>query len=140
MRFETVSTEKGTDYFIDGYPVPQDVFDTFRPSRMFPRDTGLTLEQAEAKLAEIKAEIDALPKQERDFPYFALAIDSAHPLKSDALAIHIKQREQAMARNKRHGINVDYDGCGRPIFTDPNQRRKLMKLEGVRDRNSAYGY
>lgn len=74
-------------------------------------------------------------------PGMTMAIRDAKPCKSNALAVHPTQIEQARARNKRHGINVDYEAhSGRPIFTDSGQRRKLMKLEGVRDRNSYFGY
>lgn len=139
MRFDTVMNEKETHYFIDGYPVPKEVFDAFRPSKMFPEAT-MPVEEAEAKLNAIKAEIDAMPKPERDFPYMALAITTDKPICSSALAIHPSQREEAKARNKRHGINVDYDAAGCPVLTDPNVRKKLMKLEGARDLHSYYGY
>lgn len=139
MTFEAVTDSDGTTaYYADGYPVPQAVYDTLFPSKLFPVDTGLSLEQARAILARIVAETPAPAKHKG--PYFNLAIDGAHPLASEALAIHSSQREKVMARNARHGLNVAYDKKGRPVFTDAGQRRKLMKLEGVRQMNSYYGY
>lgn len=72
-------------------------------------------------------------------PHFALAINDAHPLRSEALACHPKQIAAVRARNAKHGLNIPYDRHGRPVFTDAGQRRKLMKIEGVRQQNSYYG-
>jgi hypothetical protein len=138
VTFHAIITKTETVYLIDGYEVPREVYDAFRPSKMFPAESGLSLDEAQKRLDAIKAETDKRPRADRG-PYFALAIDGAHPLRSDALAVHPKQIKQAAARNKRHGINVEYDRHGRPVFTDANQRRKLMKLEGVRQMNSYYG-
>lgn len=138
MTFNCIATETETVYFIDGYEVPQEVYDAFRPSKMFPTDNGMSLADAEKELAAIKA--CAEPREENRGPCFATAIDSAHPIRSDALAVHPKQIKQVLARNKRHGLTIPYDREGRPVFTDPNQRKKLCKIEGVRDKNSYYGY
>lgn len=73
-------------------------------------------------------------------PMFATAINDANPLRSDALAVHPDQIPAAVERNKRHGLTgMAYDRQGRPVFTDRGQRKKLMKIEGVHDRNSYYG-
>ena len=126
-----------TAYFVDGYEVPQSVYDTLFPSKLFPSDTGLSLAEAEAALAKIVAETPA-PEPHKG-PYFNLAIDGAHPLKSEALAVHSKQIPAVMARNKKHGLNIRYDRMGRPVFTDAGQRRALMKIEGAKQMNSYYG-
>jgi hypothetical protein len=73
-------------------------------------------------------------------PQFADAIHGANPWVSDALGVHPKQIEEAKARNKKHGLNIDYTPDGRPICTDSGQRRLLCKIEGVRQKNSYYGY
>lgn len=80
----------------------------------------------------------AIPEQE-GVPLFATAVNDAKPWMSDSMAIHPSQIEQAKARNKRHGLNIEYAKDGRPICTDSGQRRKLMKIEGVRQKNSYYG-
>lgn len=82
----------------------------------------------------------ALPEGTGAGVVFADAITNAKPLKSDALACHSSQREAIMARNAKHGIHVNYDGLGRPVFTDKGQRKALMRLEKVRSMNSFDGY
>jgi uncharacterized FAD-dependent dehydrogenase len=82
----------------------------------------------------------ALPSGTGEGVMFADSITNAKPLRSDALAIHSKQREAIMARNAKHGINIHYDRAGRPVFTDKGQRKALMKLEKVRSMNSFDGY
>ena len=60
------------------------------------------------------------------------------PIYSDALAVHPKQIEAAKARNKKHGLNIEYDPKdGRAILPDNGARRKLMKIEGCHD-NDCY--
>jgi len=82
----------------------------------------------------------ALPAGTGEGVMFADSITNAKPLKSDALACHSTQREAIMARNAKHGIHVNYDQQGRPVFTDKGQRKALMKLEKVRSMNSFDGY
>lgn len=60
----------------------------------------------------------------------------ARPVLSRALKVRPCQVEAARERNKKHGCNVDYLPDGRPIITDANQRRRLMKIEGVFDRDA----
>lgn len=81
---------------------------------------------------------EKLPEQ-AGVPMFATAINDAKPLRSDAMAVHPKQIPQVMARNKRHGLNVEYDRHGRPVLRDSGQRKKLMKIEGLKQQNSYYG-
>jgi len=133
-----VFTATDTSYMIDGIEVPQVVYDTLLPSKLFPIDTGMSLQEAMDRLDYLKGIAPPLPDHKG--PYFALAIDGAHPVRSDALAVHSKQIPQVVARNKRHGLSIEYDKIGRPVFTDAGQRRKLMKIEGYRKMNSAYGY
>lgn len=64
----------------------------------------------------------------------------AKPVVSDALAVHPSQIEEVMARNKRHGLEVEYEGeYGRPILRDRDQRRRLLKIERCHDNNGGYG-
>lgn len=142
MIFKTTVTPEGTRLcFVDGYPVPEEVYESLFPEFIFgpPRDPNLMpREEAERVFKEIKAATP--PKPQHKGPYFNLAIDGAHPLKSDALAVHPKQIAAVKERNRKRGLNIDYDRHGRPVFTDAGQRRKLMKIEGVRQQNSYFGY
>lgn len=61
------------------------------------------------------------------------------PIKSDALAVHPKQIEEARERDRRHGVSVDYTPDGRPILRDRDQRRRMMKSLGVHDNSGGYG-
>ncbi len=82
---------------------------------------------------------------EAAFPPKELGASSGHStawsngLESDALAVHPKQIEAVMARNKKHGLNVEYLPDGRPKLTDRGQRRDLMRLEGFHDNQGGYG-
>lgn len=62
------------------------------------------------------------------------------PKKCLALAVHPDQVDEANARNKEHGVNVHYAADGVPTLPDRNERRKLLKLEGLHDRHSFTGY
>ncbi len=55
------------------------------------------------------------------------------PMKCEALAVHPSQVAQMNARNKRHGVNVQYcPKWGTAIIPDEGAYKKLRKLEGVR--------
>lgn len=128
MTFETTIGPGGARAcYIDGLPVPEAVFDTLRPARLFPVETGMTEAEALAALDEIR-QAAARPDGHRG-PYFHTAITGARPLRSDALAVHTSQIPAVMARNKKHGLTIRYDRAGRPVFTDPGQRKALMRVE-----------
>lgn len=144
MTFEATIDARGRRAcYVDGLRVPEDVYDTLHPSKLFPRETGWTVEEALAVVEGLRASV---PKRVHKGPYFALAINDAHPLKSEALACHPKQIAAIRARNRKHGLDIPYDRHGRPVFTDAGQRRKLMKIEseamGTRivQQNSYTGY
>jgi hypothetical protein len=60
------------------------------------------------------------------------------PMKNEALAVHPRQVEAMNARNKRHGINVQYEPkWGMAIIPDEGEYKKLRRLEGVH-LNNAY--
>lgn len=64
---------------------------------------------------------------------------SAWPILSDALAVHPKQIEEAMERDRRHGIQTDYAEDGRAILRDRAHRREMMRSLQVHDNNGGYG-
>jgi len=57
---------------------------------------------------------------------------SGWPMRSEAMAVHPSQIEQARRRNKRLGVgNVDYDTrTGQAIIPDAATRKRLMRAEG----------
>ncbi len=57
------------------------------------------------------------------------------PLKCEALACHPTQVKALNERNKKHGINVEYDRKGFAIIPDQAAYRRLMKAEGVHQNN-----
>lgn len=62
------------------------------------------------------------------------------PILSDALAVHPKQIGQVMERNKKRGLHVEYETeYGRPILKSREERRKLMEISGVHDKQGGYG-
>lgn len=62
------------------------------------------------------------------------------PIQSDAMAVHPDQIDEAMARNRKHGVFVEYNPeDGRPILRDRGQRRDLMRIEGFHDKHGGYG-
>lgn len=102
-------------FYVDGKEVTQAEHDR------------LTVSKIEDLLAE---PIELLPGQ----------TPKCWPMKSDALAVHPKQIPEAMARNKRRGLHVDYDPRdGRAILNDRGQRRDLMRIENCHDNNGGYG-
>lgn len=59
------------------------------------------------------------------------------PMKCEALAVHPRQVEAMNARNKRHGINVQYEPkWGMAIIPDEREYKKLRRLEGVHHNNA----
>lgn len=60
------------------------------------------------------------------------------PILSDALAVHPNQIDEVRARNARHGLNVEYLPDGRPVLRDRATRRRLLRIEEVRDRSGGY--
>jgi hypothetical protein len=65
--------------------------------------------------------------------------NGAWPMRSEALAVHPRQVEQANARNARHGVATRYDPkTGHAIIPSREDRRKLLKVEGFRDNDGGY--
>lgn len=61
------------------------------------------------------------------------------PQVNEALACHPDQVPAFNARNKKHGINVEYNPKGFAIIPDEAAYRRLRKKEGVHHRNSYNG-
>jgi hypothetical protein len=73
-------------------------------------------------------------------PMLAGNTSSCWPMKSDAMAVHPKDIQKAMERNRKHGVYVEYDPeDGRAILPDQGAKRELMKIEKVHDKNGGYG-
>lgn len=87
-----------------------------------------------------KAEYDAaLSDKPTDVAPMLGNTPSCWPMKSDALAVHPSQIPEAMERNKKHNVHVEYDPKdGRAILADRGQRRDLCNIEGVHDRQGGY--
>jgi hypothetical protein len=64
-----------------------------------------------------------------------LAIGWHKPVLSDALAVHPKQIPEAMARDKKHGLNIEYTPDGRPILTSQAQKRKMIRSLNYHENN-----
>ncbi len=111
MRGKVTWTSKGPIYEIEGKRVTEKEFDeVFRPK---PLDHA---------------------------PMLGGNTTVCWPQKSDAMACHPSQIPAIMARNKKHGLHVEYNAAdGRPILKDRGQRRDLMKLEGFHDNSGGYG-
>lgn len=57
-----------------------------------------------------------------------------------SLGVHPEQVEEARERARKAGVNVEYKANGDVLVPDRNERRKLLKLEGLIDRKSYTGY
>jgi hypothetical protein len=63
------------------------------------------------------------------------------PIKSVALAVHPDQVAEANARNKAHGVNVQYEpSTGKAVIPDAAAYKRLRRIEGVIDRDGYSGY
>lgn len=56
-----------------------------------------------------------------------------------ALAVHPDQVAEATKRNQRHGCSVTYKEDGTAVIPDRAERKKVMKLDGLHDREGGYG-
>src|SRR5262245_41681570 len=78
----------------------------------------------------------AFPPKPFGAPELANNTSSCWPMVSEALAVHPEQVAEANARNKKHGIAARYDEGGFCHIPDRSDRKKLLKLEGLVDKNS----
>lgn len=98
--------------------------------------TEVTKEEFDRVFAEGKAQLPQVP----DDPEYQGNRPWARAIASDALAVHPEQIPEVMERNKKHGLEVEYESeFGRPLLQDRDQRRRLMRIENVHDKNGGYG-
>ena len=64
---------------------------------------------------------------------------SAWPMRSVALAVHREQVDEANRRNAAAGVNAHYEADGTCVINSRADRRKLLKLEGFKDKDGGYG-
>jgi hypothetical protein len=110
MRGKIVGHGDRTKYFLDNRQVSREEFDT-----AFPRVQD--------------AQEDA-PVGNRPW---------TRAIASDALAVHPSQLDEVRERNRKQGLEVDYAPDGRPLLKDRDQRKRLLRIEGVHDRDGGYG-
>lgn len=60
------------------------------------------------------------------------------PMLSDAMAVHPRQIEGAMAADKKLGVPVEYVGDGRVKYANQSQRNAHMKAHGFHANNGGY--
>lgn len=61
------------------------------------------------------------------------------PMRSEALAVHPEEREQAIADAKKAGVPTYFDRHGRPVFESAGHRKRYCEQFGYFDRNGGYG-
>ncbi len=87
-----------------------------------------------------EAEFDAIcPDHGVHLPELANNTPKCWPMVSQALAVHPKQVAAANARNKKHGVHVQYDQRGIAHIPDRGARRDLNRLEAMHDNDAGYG-
>jgi len=117
MTGRIIGTGSKTRYVIDGKDVSKEEFDAAFPEKSFTEAVG---------------DGSGLIAWHR-------------PVVSDAAAVHVKQIPEAMARDKLHGLDIEYTpddgegGGGRPKFTSRGQRRAFLKSMGWHDNSGGYG-
>lgn len=67
-----------------------------------------------------------------------IAIGWHKAIESDALAVHPRQIPEAMARDKAHGLNIEYLPDGRPKLTSQQQKREMCRSLGLHENNAYY--
>lgn len=116
MRAWIVYTSRGKEYYIEGRgQVSREEFDRLVPSR---EEAGEMAQGGQ--------------------PPFC-AHPTCWPMRSEALAVHPSQVEEANERNRRHGIATRYEPDGTAVIPTRGDRKRLLRLEGFVDRNGGYG-
>lgn len=63
----------------------------------------------------------------------------AAPIESEAMACTTRQIPAMMERNAKEGLRVDYNPeTGAPILRSREERRRLMRIEGLHDNQGGY--
>lgn len=91
-------------------------------------------------VAVSRAEFDArFPPKEMGAPLQSHTT-TCWPMRSEALAVHPDQVTEANERNRKAGIAARYEsGTGMCVIPDRADRKRLLKLEGMRDNHGGYG-
>lgn len=63
----------------------------------------------------------------------------SRPIVSDALAVHPRQVQEAMASAAAKGVPTEFLPDGRPILRDRAHRKAYLKAYNFHDRNGGYG-
>jgi len=71
--------------------------------------------------------------------YFGSVSTSVWPMKSEALAVHPSQIEEARKSAAARGVPTDFTPSGRPILRTRGHRKAYCKAYGFHDRNAGYG-
>jgi hypothetical protein len=64
---------------------------------------------------------------------------SCWPMVSEAMAVHPKRVEEAIANARAKGVPTDFDPMGRPILVSRAHRKAYNHAYGVHDNNGGYG-
>lgn len=65
-------------------------------------------------------------------------VAASYRVASEGMAVDPEQIPEAMARDARHGVKVDYNEIGAPVFTSRAQRAKYLKMKGCFDKDGGY--
>lgn len=60
------------------------------------------------------------------------------PMLSDAYKVHQSQIPEAIARDKKHGLNIEYTSDGRPKIKSQAELRHMMRSFGHHQKNGGY--
>jgi len=81
----------------------------------------------------------AFPDKPLDFSRGASSVTLWNkPVVSNALACHPDQIPEIMERNRKAGVNIDYNSEGQPILRSSRDKLNLMRVENCHDRDGAY--
>lgn len=81
----------------------------------------------------------SVPDVPLDFSNGAPSLCPFKPIISDALAVHPTQIKEAMERDKKHGLSVEYLPDGRPKLDGRDKRRRMLKSLNFHDNHGGYG-
>ncbi len=107
---------------------PRIIYGRFGQRTFFLGDLEVTEEEFAA----------AVPSKPIGCPGLANNTPSCWPQISQAFGVHPKQVAAANARNKRHGVHVQYEPKGLAHIPDRGARRDLSRLEGMTDNEAGY--
>lgn len=98
--------------------------------------TTYVIDNKEVTEAEYR---ERYPLPEMGHGPFSAPSPGAWPMKSEAVAVHPNQIEEATVSAVNKGVQTDFDRQGRPIFRDRGHRRRYLRTYGFHDRDGGYG-